>query len=129
MVAAVLLTALLAVLAVFQVALALGAPLGHFAWGGQHRVLPLRFRIGSAVALPIYAFIALVALDRVGAIDVFTGFFAEVGAWVVFGYFVLGIAQNAASRSRPERVTMVLVTLVAAVLSLLVAVGPATSPG
>ena len=35
MTSAVLLTALLVVLACFQLALALGAPLGRFGWGGQ----------------------------------------------------------------------------------------------
>ena len=47
MVAASALTAILGVLAVFQLALALGAPIGHFAWGGAHRVLPARLRIDS----------------------------------------------------------------------------------
>ena len=32
------LTVVLAALAIFQLALVFGAPLGHFAWGGQHRV-------------------------------------------------------------------------------------------
>ena len=43
---------LLGGLAVFQALLALGAPLGAFAWGGQHRVLPTRLRVGSAVSSP-----------------------------------------------------------------------------
>ena len=55
MAAALALTVLLALLAVFQLALALGAPLGHFAWGGAHRVLPRRLRIGSLVSIVIYA--------------------------------------------------------------------------
>jgi hypothetical protein len=38
--AANVLTALLALLAVFQFTLVLGAPFGSAAWGGQHDVLP-----------------------------------------------------------------------------------------
>jgi hypothetical protein len=121
--AALLLTVLLALLAVFQIALILGAPIGHFAWGGQHRVLPARLRVGSAVGIVIYIAIALVALDRAGTIDVFPTAFSAVAMWVVFAYFVLGIGLNAISRSKPERFTMVPVTIVLAVLSLLVTLG------
>jgi hypothetical protein len=121
--AALLLTVLLALLAVFQVALILGAPIGHFAWGGQHRVLPTRLRIGSVVSILIYAVIALAGLDRAGTVDVFPGAFSAVAMWIVFAYFALGIVLNAISRSKHERYTMVPVTLALAVLSLLVALG------
>jgi len=117
------LTVVLAVLAVFQVALIFGAPLGRFAWGGQHRVLPARLRIGSAVAILIYALIAVIAWDRVGAIEVFPEPFSEVAMWVVFAYFTLGIVLNAISRSKPERYAMVPVSIVLAVLSFFIAMG------
>ena len=45
---------LLAGLAVFQIALAAGAPLGHLAWGGKHRVLPKGLRIASALSVGLY---------------------------------------------------------------------------
>jgi hypothetical protein len=121
MAAALALTVILAVLAVFQLALALGAPLGRFAWGGAHRVLPTKLRIGSLVSIVIYAVIAVLALDRVGLIDVVADGVSAVGMWIVFGYFVLGIAMNAISRSKPERYTMTPIVAVLALLSLLVA--------
>lgn len=117
------LTVVLALLAAFQIALALGAPLGRFAWGGQHRVLPPRLRVGSAVSVLIYVLIDLIAWDRVGAIAFFPAGFAEVAMWVIFAYFMLGILMNAVSRSKPERFTMVPVTIVLAVLSLFIALG------
>lgn len=117
------LTVVLSALAVFQLALALGAPLGRFAWGGQHRVLPARLRIGSLVSIVIYAVIAVIAWDRVGAIDLFPEMFSVVAMWVVFGYFTLGILLNAISRSTPERFVMVPVTIVLSVLSLFIALG------
>jgi hypothetical protein len=117
------LTVVLALLALFQLALILGAPLGRFAWGGQHRVLPARLRIGSAASILIYGLIATIAWDRVGAIDVFADPFSEVAMWVVFAYFALGILMNAISRSKPERYTMVAVSIVLAVLSFLIAMG------
>ncbi len=88
------LTVVLAALAVFQLALVFGAPLGRFAWGGAHRVLPARLRVGSAVSIVIYALIDVIAWDRVGAIDVFPEPFSEVAMWVIFGYFVLGILHE-----------------------------------
>lgn len=121
--AAIALTALLAVLAVFQLALAFGAPIGRFAWGGQHRVLPTKLRIGSGVSILIYVLIAVLALDRAGLVELVPDAVSTVGMWIVFGYFVLGIFMNAISRSKPERFTMAPLSAVLAVLSLLVALG------
>ena len=121
MAAAIALTVILALLAVFQLALVLGAPLGHFAWGGAHRVLPPRLRVGSSVAIVVYAIIVALALDRVGLVDVVPDAVSTVGMWIVFAYFVLGIPLNAISRSRPERYTMTPVVTVLAILSLIVA--------
>ena len=117
------LTVILALLALFQAALILGAPLGHFAWGGRHRVLPARLRVGSAVSILIYALIDLIAWDRVGAVDVFPEPFSEIAMWVIFAYFVLGIVMNAVSPSKPERYTMVPVSVALAVLSFFIALG------
>ena len=35
-----------------------GAPLGRTAWGGQHRALPAKLRIGSAISIAVYAWFA-----------------------------------------------------------------------
>lgn len=120
---AIVLTVVLVALAIFQLALALGAPLGRFAWGGQHRVLPRGLRIGSAASIPIYALIAGVAWDRVGAIEVFSEGFTQIAMWLVFAYFALGIVMNVVSRSAPERWTMVPTSLVLAVCAFLIAIG------
>jgi len=120
-VAVILVLAILLLLAVFQVALAAGAPWGRLAWGGQHRVLPRRLRIGSAASVAIYALIALVVLDRAGRIDVVPDLFARIAMWVVFAYFVIGIVMNALSKSRLERSVMVPVTILLAAASLAVA--------
>lgn len=117
------LTVILGLLAIFQLALALGAPWGRFAWGGQHRVLPTRLRIGSLVAIVIYAAVVVIAYDRLGAIDVFPEGFSIVAMWVVVAYFALGIVMNALSRSKPERYTMVPISIVLAILSFFIALG------
>jgi hypothetical protein len=122
-VAAVVLCALLAALAVFQVALIAGAPLGRLAWGGQDRVLPRGKRVGSVVSVALYAAFALIVLSRSGLVPVLPAGVTSVAAWVLAAYFLIGVAMNAASRSRPERWTMAPLCLVLAVLTVLVATG------
>jgi hypothetical protein len=123
LVAAVLVCVILAGLAVFQLLLVAGRPLGRFAWGGRHEMLPRRLRIGSAVSVVLHALIALVVLQAAGAIAVFPDAVADVGIWVVTGYFALGVPLNAVSRSRPERLVMTPVVLVLALCCLVVALG------
>jgi hypothetical protein len=107
--------ALLAALAVFQGLLVAGAPLGRFAWGGQHRVLPTKLRIGSAVSIVLYALFALIILGSAErAVDGTGVGITDVGIWVLTAYFTVGIGMNAVSRSRPERMLM---TPVVAVLA------------
>ena len=53
-------------LGAFQLALALGAPFGHAAWGGGSVDLTSSQRLGSAVSVVLYASAAAVVLARVG---------------------------------------------------------------
>ncbi|BAU32070.1 hypothetical protein [Microcella alkaliphila] len=122
-IAAVAFTAVMVALAVFQLALIAGAPLGHFAWGGQDRVLPAGKRVGSVVSIVLYALFAVVVLQRADFIELLPGVVVDVGIWVVVAYSALGIVMNGISRSRPERYTMAPVCVVLTVLSLVVALG------
>jgi len=121
MVSALVGTALLGCLALFQLLLVAGAPLGRLAWGGQHVVLPMGLRIGSAIAIAMYAFFALLILQTAGALTLLPAGLVEVAMWVLTAWFTVGIALNAASRSRPERLVMTPVVLVLAVVCLLLA--------
>jgi hypothetical protein len=98
-------TAILLGLACLQAQLAAGRPLGRFAWGGAHEVLPPGLRVASALSIVLYAAIALVLLDAADVVDVFRGGWTGTAAWVFAGFFLLGVAMNAASRSRDERRT------------------------
>jgi hypothetical protein len=125
-IAAMIFCLMLAALAVFQLALALGAPLGRFAWGGAHARLPANLRIGSAVAILIYALLAVIILERAGLTHIFPEpAIASVGAWVVVAYLALGIPMNAISRSPPERFTMTPIVAVLFGLALMVALSAA----
>ena len=120
-VSAIALVATLTLLAVFQIALAVGAPFGRFAWGGKHRILPTQLRIGSVASVAIYAVIAVVALDRAGNIDPLPELISRIGMWIIFAYFALSIVLNSKSPSGRERSAMVPASALLAVLSLLVA--------
>jgi hypothetical protein len=120
--AAILAAAILAALAVFQLALAAGAPLGRFAWGGSHVVLPRHLRVASAVSIVLYAVFALVLLDRAGLVEILSENASRIAAWVLAAYFALGIVMNAISRSRSERIVMTPVVALLAVLSAIVAI-------
>jgi hypothetical protein len=109
-------TAILLALAGFQALLAAGRPLGRFAWGGAHETLPARLRIASVIAIAIYVAIALVLLDAAEVVNALPGGWTGTAVWLLAGYFLLGVAMNAASRSRDERRVM---TPVAATLFVL----------
>lgn len=104
-------TAILLALAVFQAQLTAGRPLGRFAWGGAHEVLPRRLRIASAISIVVYVAIALVLLDAADVVDALPGDWTGAAVGVLAGYFLLGVAMNAVSRSRDERRTMTPVAL------------------
>lgn len=122
---ALLFAGLMVALAGLQIALAAGAPYGQVAWGGNHRVLPTTLRIGSILSLLLYALMGQVVLDRATLVDVFPDDVARIGVWVVSAYCLVGIAMNAISRSKSERLVMVPVATLLFVSSLLVALGPA----
>lgn len=114
---------LLGLLAVFQVLLIVGLPLGRFAWGGQNGVLPARLRLGSALSVLIYAVFAAVALDRSGLISFLPAPADVVAMWVVAAYLLLSVLPNLASKSRDERRLMAPTSLVLAGLAIAIALG------
>jgi len=115
--------ALLGLLAVFQLLLIIGLPFGRFAWGGQNPVLPARQRIGSAVAIVVYAAFAVVALERAALVSILPEpLIAVVAMWVIAAYLLVSVLPNLASKSKYERRTMAPVSLALAGLAFLVAV-------
>lgn len=119
--AALIFCSLFALLALFQLALALGAPLGRFAWGGGHKRLPMPLRIGSMISIALYALFCAIIAERAGLVSLFPwSSVSTIGAWVVTGYLGLGIVMNAISRSKPERYTMTPLVIVLFAMALVV---------
>jgi hypothetical protein len=104
--------ATLAALGAFQILLIAGQPLGRFAWGGQHDVLPTNLRIGSIFSIMLYILFATVIADRGGLLSVG---FPDYAIWALAVYSTLGVLMNAISRSKPERNVMTPVALLLAV--------------
>ena len=119
-------------LAAFQLSLALGAPLGHLAWGGAQERLPSGLRIASAFAAVVFVVAALTVLGRAGyrmspvALRV-----SRSGIWVLVFGLALSALGNFASSSNWERFLLGPIALLEAVLCLIVARGGggSESPG
>lgn len=105
--AAIIAVFLLGIVAVFQIALALGAPLGRAAWGGRHeRVLPTSLRVASALAgVVVYPFIIVLVLASARLLpDGSVPGAGKTAMVVLAGFFAVGTLANLASRSKVERV-------------------------
>lgn len=119
----VLFVGLLAILALFHLALALGAPWGELVWGGDHAVLPSRLRMGSAISILLYALFAAVALDRTGIINPFPGNgFSTIAMWVIGAYLLLSMMPMLSSRSSLERFITAPAAFVLSILAVLIAI-------
>jgi hypothetical protein len=122
-VAAVLAALILAGLICFQLLLAAGLPLGHYAWGGAHRVLPRSLRIASVVTIFIYLALAMGLLEAANVIDFRASELPRLAIWVLAAFFGIGVLMNAISRSKKER-RMAFVAAALSALSAIVALGP-----
>jgi hypothetical protein len=114
-----------AALAVFQTALALGAPLGHAAWGGENADISTVQRYASAVAAVVYVAAALIVLCRGGVIwhERSGAALVRWGTWSLAAAMALGAVPNLLSQSRWENLLFGPLALALAVLSALVARG------
>lgn len=119
--AAALAALLLVGLAGFHAGLALGAPWGAYAWGGQHKgALPQRLQWGSAASVPVVLGMAVVLLIRAGLLYPHSARAMEWPVWGIFLYLVVNTVANWKSDSADERRVMgplatVLLVLVAIV--------------
>jgi glutaminase len=111
------------IVAIFQIALALGAPLGEYAYGGA-RVgkLPLGFRINSVVAVLAMLAISGHYLAQLGVFEpILDPAGNSVVNWVLVVFFVLSALANNATRSKKERMLWGIPTILMFLASLAVA--------
>ena len=112
-----------AVVVVFQLALALGAPWGDRAMGGRWPgTLPAAARVGAVVQAVALSLLAVVVLDAAGILGVgWTAAWPWL-AWVPVAVSAISVVMNAATRSPAERRTWLPVALLMLVTSVMVAV-------
>jgi hypothetical protein len=110
--------------AVFQIALALGAPLGRAAWGGTYTRLPADLRLASAGSAVFLLLATRVVLGRGGfrAGNGRSGLY-RWGTWALVPLLGLSALANFASTSRWENFLMGPIAVVLSLLCLLVALG------
>jgi hypothetical protein len=123
--AAIIALVLFALLIVFQLALALGAPWGRAAYGGAHPgVLPVPFRIASGVAVVVWSVVALAVVRRSG-IPLWSPVpvsWLPVVIWIVVGLLALALVMNALTPSALERAIWVPFALLLLAATLTVAI-------
>ena len=120
--AAVIFSALIIGLTLFQANLAAGAPWGRFAWGGQYERLPPQLRVASVLSILIYVGLAAIVLGRAGLVAL-TGNWLGPATWMVAGFMALGTVMNAISPSVPERLAMTPVAAILCACAVITALG------
>jgi thiol:disulfide interchange protein len=123
-IAAIVGTVFFSLLAIFQIALLLGAPLGEFAWGGQQKNLDPNRRVGSGLNIVLYGVFSLLMLARAGFIhSAVLEPILPFALWMMVAFASVGIFLNAITRSRKERAVMLPTAIVLFACQLIVAIG------
>ena len=101
---AVIFSALIAVLAAFQLGLALGMPWGEYALGGAYPgVLPPSVRLAAAAQIPILIGFAIIAQIRAGLYLERAKAVSHVLMWFIVVIFGVGVVLNTITPSAVER--------------------------
>lgn len=128
--AAIAAAVLFGVMALFQVALALGVPWGAYAFGGRavrdDGILPAGYRAASGVTAVVLVFFAVVMLTRGGVIgDSGDSTWVTVLSWVIVAFMAINTPMNLMGKHWIEKYVFGGITLVLVVLcSIVAAVGP-----
>ena len=120
-IAAIIVAILFLSIAVFQVLLSLGYPLGEYAMGGYYKVLPKKLRIVGVVNALILLFMGFVFLQHANVLNGVNFLSTNILVWVMTIYLGINTIANLISRSKKERFVMTPLSGVAFVLCLFIA--------
>ena len=104
---------LFGVIAIMTVLVACGLPLGEFTMGGQHKILPKKFRLASVVSVAIQIFAIIIILQAGGFIPLWLPF--KVTKYICFffaAYLSLNTIMNMISKSKKEKYVMTPLSLI-----------------
>ncbi|MCR4671427.1 MAG: hypothetical protein K5643_09590 [Saccharofermentans sp.] len=98
---------LLLAVAVMEILLIIGLPLGEFTMGGRHKVLPPMYRIFAASSVVLQLFGAAMILQGGGLMDMwFDGKVIKIICFVFAGFFAVNTIMNLISTSKKEKYVM-----------------------
>jgi hypothetical protein len=113
------------VVALFQLALVLGAPMGEYTLGGQTQgKLSAKLRVVSAISLLVNLAIAGHYLAQTGTIQtLLPAQLNQITNWALVLFTASGLIMNSISRSKKERNMWVPVLLLSVTCAVIVAIG------
>lgn len=98
---------LLLAVAIMEVLLIIGLPLGEFTMGGRHKVLPPMYRIFAASSIILQLFGAAMLLQGGGIMNMwFAGKVIKIICFVFAGFFAVNTIMNIISPSKKEKYVM-----------------------
>ena len=95
---------------------ACGLPLGEFTMGGEHKILPKKFRVMAIISVIIQIFAMIIILQAGGFISLWLSF--KVTKYICFffaAYLSLNTIMNMISKSRKEKYVMTPLSLIAGI--------------
>ena len=98
------------------VLVACGLPLGEFTMGGQHKILPKKFRVVAVISAAIQVFAMIIILQAGGFISLWLSF--KLTKYICFFFAVylsLNTIMNMISKSRKEKYVMTPLSLIAGI--------------
>ena len=107
---------LFGVIATMTVLVACGLPLGEFTMGGQHKILPEKFRVMAVISVAIQIFAMIIILQAGGFIPLWLPF--KVTKYICFFFAVylsLNTIMNMISKSRKEKYVMTPISFIAGI--------------
>ena len=107
---------LFGVIAIMTVLVACGLPLGEFTMGGQHKILPKKFRVMAVISVAIQIFAMIIILQAGGFISLWLSF--KITKYICFFfavYLFLNTIMNMISKSRKEKYVMTPLSLIVAI--------------
>ena len=107
---------LFGVIAIMTVLVACGLPLGEFTMGGQHKILPKKFRLAAVLSVAIQIFAMIIILQAGGLLPLWFSF--KITKYICFffaAYLSLNTIMNMISKSKKEKYVMTPISLIAGI--------------
>ena len=107
---------LFGVIAIMTVLVACGLPLGEYTMGGQHKILPKKFRLAAVISIAIQIFAMIIILQAGGLLPLWLPFkVTKHNCFFFAAYLSLNTIMNMISKSKKEKYVMTPISLIAGI--------------